>query len=541
MTGALPHSVDVLVVGSGGAGLSAALRAAQGGLRVLVLEAGPCIGGTTAMSGAGTWIPASPQARAAGLSDDPARALDYIRAVSPPGWQNTEDPLWHAFTRAAPEMLAFVEAHSDLRFDLAADADPWPQAPHAMARGRMLSPRPCPARVPGFRLQPPHVPHVLTYQEMKAQDPWHHPLRTLWRLAPRLLWRGVTGQRGQGTALIAGLARAVLAQGGVIRTECRAKRLLRDATGGVTGAEIDHDGQTIPVAARVGVVLASGGFERDTTRRARHFAGPVDLIASSPHNTGDAARMAEEAGAALAHMDQANIAPALPARLRGTDLPIGTFHHREPGAILVGPDGRRFVDEWAFNLGEVLLRRNADGSARHLPCWMIADRAVLQETPMLRLFLARAPGWMIRADDAQTLAARLNLPAPALCDTLMRWNSGAVQGHDPDFGRHLDPWHGPDPTRLRPLRGGLIALPFNLVFLSTKGGPRTDDRARVLRPDGQPIAGLYCAGVAMANPFGSRAVGSGTTIGPNLTWGWIAGTDLLRRADDMNHKGPQTP
>ncbi|MEI4472115.1 FAD-dependent oxidoreductase [Frigidibacter sp. MR17.24] len=521
---------DIIVAGSGGAALAGALRAARGGARVLLLEATDCLGGTTAMSGAGTWIPANARARAAGIADDADRALAYIRAASPDGWQGSEDPLWQAFVAEAPRMIDFLERHSALRFALADDPDPWPAAPGALPRGRMLSPRPLRARVPGFRLQPAHVPHVLTYQELKSRDPWHHPLRTIAALAPRLAWRLATGRRAQGSALIAGLARAALAAGVEIRTGWRVTGLDRAAGGAVRGVFAEGpDGGRRRIGAAAGVLLATGGFERDLSRRSRHFAGPVDLVASSPGNLGCAARIAEEIGAELAHMSEANVAPALPARLRGRALPIGTFHHREPGAILVGPDGRRFVDEWAFNLGEVLLERRGDGAAAHLPCWLVGDAAALSGAPMLRWFLRAAPGWAREASDATRLGATLALPPGALEATLADWNAGAAQGRDPRFGRHLDPWSGPDPRRLRPLAGALWALPFNLVFLSTKGGPRTDARARVLDRDGRAIPGLCCAGVAMANPFGTRAMGAGTTIGPNLTWGWIAGATLLDR------------
>ncbi|MBF9033955.1 FAD-dependent oxidoreductase [Rhodobacterales bacterium HKCCE2091] len=534
-----PEAWDVIVVGSGGAGLSAALRCAAGGLRTLIVERGPVVGGTTAMSGGGTWIPCNAHAAEAGLNDTPEAALAYIRATAPECWEREELPLWRAFLAAAPEMLAFVEDRTGLRFPLSDDPDPWPLATGAMPHGRMVSPAPASRRVPGFRLQPPHIPHLLTYHETRALDPWHHPFRAVLRLAPRLAFRLVTGRRAQGTALVAGLMRGFFAAGGTVRTGTRAIRLLRDA-GAVTGL-ITRTGKTErTLHARFGVILASGGFERDAVRRAQHFRGPVDLVASAPGNTGDGHDMAEAVGAAMARMDQANIAPALPARLSGIDLPIGTFHHREPGAILVGPDGKRFVNEYAFNLGEILCEREADGRPAHLPCWMIADRATLTRAPVLRHFLRRRPEWAHHGQDATELAARIGLDAKVLAATLDRFSANAKAGTDPDFGRHLDSAGNPAPERLRPIASPLFALPFNLVFLSTKGGPRTDAAARVLDTCGDPIPGLYCAGVAMANPFGTRAPGSGTTIGPNLTWGWIAGGDILRRAaETKEHRHDQ--
>ena len=140
------ETADVVVVGSGAAGLAAALTAAVGGARVIVLEKAAVLGGTTAMSGAGIWIPANHHMRAAGIGDSPDEALAYLRATAPPGWHNEEDALWRAFAAHAPAMLAFLEAHTPLRFELVQYPDLYPDAPGGKARGRMLSPLPASPR-----------------------------------------------------------------------------------------------------------------------------------------------------------------------------------------------------------------------------------------------------------------------------------------------------------------------------------------------------------------------------------------------------------
>lgn len=537
--GAFDHSHDVIVVGSGGAGLTAGLVAAAAGLDVIVLESSSLIGGTTAMSGAGIWIPANHRARAAGIADSPQDALAYIRASAPPGWQDVEDPLWRRFVVEAPAMLAFVEAATPLVFELLEEADPYPLHAGARRRGRMLSPRPLPPAVAGGwarRIRVPHVPHILTYGEMRRQDAWHRPLRAVLGELPVVAARIATGTRAQGTALIRGLLGGFVRAGGRILTNTRAVELISDGNGDVTGIRAKRGGEAIRLRARRGIVLACGGFERDEERRRRHFPGPVDFIASAPSNLGDGHRMAEAVGAELARMDQANIAPAIPARVRGLDLPLGTFHHREPSALLVGRDGRRFVNEYLFNLGEVLLQRDpATGAFVHLPAWLVADAALLRASPVMNHFLRADPAFVRRAGDIDGLAAQIGVPGDALRATVLRFNGFAAAGTDPDFGRHLDPLTatGLAPERLAPLREPpFVAMPFNLTFLSTKGGPRTDSRGQVLRPDGSAIGGLYCAGVAMANPFGARAVGQGTTIGPNMTWGWICGRALTGELDE---------
>lgn len=527
------HCHDVIVVGSGGAGLTAGLAAAVAGLEVVVLESSGLIGGTTAMSGAGTWIPANHKARDAGIRDSRQSALAYIRASAPPGWQKVEDPLWRRFVVEAPAMMKFVEDTTPLVFDLIEEADPYPLNPGACRTGRMLSPRPLPPAAAGGwsrRIRVPHVPHILTYQEMRRHDAWHRPLQAVFGELPAVAARLATGSRAQGTALVRGLVGGFIRAGGSILTDARAVELTTDSNRDVTGVRVERGGEAIRLRARRGVVLACGGFERDEERRRAHFPGPIDFIASAPSNLGDGHRMAEAAGAELARMDQANIAPAIPARVRGLALPLGTFHHREPSALLIGRDGRRFANEYLFNLGEVLLQRDpATGGFAHLPAWLVADAALLRASPVMNHFLRADRTFVRRAGDLGELAAQIGVPGDVLKATVLRFNGFAAMGTDPDFGRHLDPLSvdGLAPGRLAPLvEPPYVAMPFNLSFLSTKGGPRTDSRGQVLRADGSAIGGLYCAGVAMANPFGSRAVGQGTTIGPNMTWGWICGRAL---------------
>ncbi|ODN71070.1 FAD-dependent oxidoreductase [Methylobrevis pamukkalensis] len=528
------ETCDVLVVGSGGAALVAALTAAAGGLDVIVAEKTEVLGGTTAISGAGIWVPANRHAREAGIDDSPEQALAYIRAAAPEGWAEEEDPLWQRFVAAAPAMLDFVEAATPLCFALSDDADPLLHLEGARRTGRMVSPRPLRRRVAGVlarRLRRPPLPHLFTYQEVRAADVFHHPVRAVLAHAHRLVWRLVTGRRGKGTALIAGLVAGCLANGCRFRLGAKATGLLTDAAGDVTGALVETGDARTTIRARRGVVLASGGFEWDAERLARHFPGPVDLVGSPHANTGDAHRMAEAVGARLARMDQANIAPAIPAVYDGRPHGFATFHHREPNAILVGPDGRRFANEYLFNLGEVLDARDpASGLPRHLPAFLVTDSRFFRRSPVIARFLRRAPGWVVTAATIEALAARISVPVEGLADTVARFNAFAATGQDLEFQREQDLLApgGTDPGRMdRICRPPYAAMPFNRSFLGTKGGPRTDADGAVLRADGRRIGGLYAAGLAMANPFGTRAVGSGTTIGPNMTWGYVCGLSLV--------------
>ncbi len=535
---AMRQDVDALVLGSGAAGLTAALTAAAAGLRVMVLEKSDRLGGTSAMSGAGTWIPANHHAAAAGIADSPAEALAYLRAAAPEGWATREDALWQRLVEAAPAMLRFVEAHTPLRFALTPEGDPLRGLPGAKPRGRMLSPLPLSRWRAGrfaFRIRRSTIPELFTYHEAVETDLYHHPVRTVLALWPRLLWRLVTNTRGKGTALITGLVRGCLDAGVEIRLGARAVELILDETGAVVGAVVEQRGGRQRIGARRGVVIATGGFEWDAGRLARHFPGPVDWLGSPPSNTGDGHRMAEAAGAALDRMDQATLTPSVPTRHDGRLMARPVPFHTEPNAILVNRDARRFVNELAFNIGEALDARDASGQPVHLPCWVISDARLLERLPPARWAARADPGWLRRAASIAELAAAVGLDPAALAATVAEYNAVCAAGRDPAFGRPSAADAAASGDRRR--RGGLepilgppfIAMPFNRAILGTKGGPRTDADAQVLRPDGSVIPGLFAAGASSANPIGTRGVGTGTTIGPYMAWGHVAGLGLARR------------
>lgn len=533
---------DVIVTGSGAAALVAALTAAHEGLNVLVLEKSDRIGGTSAMSGAGTWIPANHHAAAAGIADSTAEALAYLRTVSPPGWAESEDHLWQAFVEAAPEMLVFVEAVTPLEFELIAEPDPMAEAQGGKSFGRMLSPKALSRNIVGEwsrRIRKSTLPHVFTYKEGIANNVHAAPLRAGLAMAPTLIKRLLTNTRGQGNALIAGLLKGCLDAGVTVRGGTAVKQLTRDSTGAITGVVCSSRAGTETIRASKGVVLATGGFEWDDEMRAKYFPGQLDRLGSPDTNTGDGQRLAKSVGARLERMDQANIYPTLPTIYDGKPYGMPLTFQAATHVIIVNGKGERFCSELDFNIGEALDRRDpATGKPLNLPAWMIADRRFMRRALTLRYHAHFEPGWIISAGTIPELARRIALPDGALERTVARFNAFCRNGRDEDFRRGENAWEryksGADKTTTGNAalgaieRGPFYAMSFNRSILGTKGGARTDVSGRVLREDGSIIPGLYCAGNAMANPIGTRAVGPGTTIGPCMTWGYICGKSLGR-------------
>lgn len=536
----LPSSVDVVVVGSGAAALSSALTSALGGASVLVLEKSDKLGGTSAMSGAGVWIPANHLAAEAGIDDSVEEAVEYLHATAPDGWAEDEAPLWRSFCENAPKTLRMLTDHTPLEFALTHEPDPMAEYAGGKKRGRMMSPRALPRSTAApfsEQLRRSTLPHLFTYHEVHDYGAYGHPIRAGIRLFPRLVHRVLTNTRGQGNALVAGLTRGCLDNGCDIRLGVEVKSLTTDDLGAVTGVEVTVADATKSISARRGVVLATGGYEWDAQRRAKHFKGPLDRIGSPRTNTGDGHRMAEAIGASLARMDQANVYATLPTRYEGHVHGMPYTFHGAQHAILVNRHGQRFVSEFDYNVGEVMDQRDAEGEPVHLPCWLITDRRFITNAPVFLWYARHLRGWLRMAFSLEALAGKIGLRGADLKRTVERFNEQARSGRDHDFHRGENAWEqqksGATPENLGAALGALekapyFAVPVNRSILVTKGGPRTNEHGQVLREDGSVIGGLYCAGVAMANPIGTRNVGAGTTLGPCMTWGYICAQDLLK-------------
>ncbi len=530
---------DIVVVGSGAAGLSAALRAAHLDAKVLVIEKAAVIGGTTAMSGGCIWVPNHHHQAALGVSDSRDDAMDYIRAASPDGWHNTEEPQWAAFVDTAPVMLKFVEDRTPITFNPNRDPDPYAELPGGKAFGRNVSAAPLRAALAGpwqGRIRRPAVNVELSYEEVVDTFFYAQPKRWAVKFAPRLLWRRLLDKRTRGNALTIGLLRGCLDAGVTVWSETTASKLSVD-DGRVTGLEVEKAGQPVNVGAAKAVILASGGFEWNAAMMAEHFPGPVEWTASPDTNTGDGQRMAANAGAQLDHMDQALIMGTTPVTYEGRLHGLPAADYFLPHSMIVNRHGQRFVNEKQMNVGLAFDERDpATGAPLHLPAWRIYDAQFAAKYPHA-LPKKSVPDNHFRADSLAGLAELIGVDGPRLEQTAVRFSAFATSGVDRDFGRGAslwdtnrggDPDHKPNPTLGTIDRAPFYAMPFKASFLGTKGGARTDAKARVLRADGSVLPGLYAAGNVMANSFGSKGVGAGTTLGPCLTWGYIAGEDAAQ-------------
>ena len=535
----MTNTYDVIVVGTGAAGLSAALAAEAEGASVLVVEKAAVAGGTTAMSGGCIWAPRHHYTAEIGVSDSREAVLEYIHAVSPEGWHNREAPLWSVFVDTVPDMLKFLEARTPMKFTPNRDPDPYAEEAGGLEFGRNISAAPLSASVLGTwkdKVRDPSVDFRLSYEEIVDTFFYANPKRWMPRYLPRLLWRKWRDIRVRGNALSVGLLKGCLDHGIDIWLETPARSLITD-NDRVSGLEVERNGEVIALRANNGVILASGGFEWNPEMMAKYLPGPVEWTASPSTNTGDGQRMAEDIGAQLDHMDQALVMGTTPVTYEGRLQGLPAADYFLPHSMIVNSDGQRFVNEKQMNIGLAFAERDAEtGLPKNLPAWRIYDGQFARKYPHA-LPKKSKPKFYFQADTLEELADRIDVNSVGLVATAKRFSDFARVGEDPDFGRGAtawdrgrggDPSHKPNPTLGTIEVPPFYAMPFKASYLGTKGGPRTNERAEVLDVNDTPIAGLYAAGNVMANSFGSKGVGAGTTLGPCLTWGYVAGLNAAR-------------
>ena len=502
---------DVVVVGSGAAGLSAAYTAGTSGLEVLVLEKSTAFGGTTAYSGAGIWLPGNHVVREAGVDDSVELGLEYLTALV---GGRTPEHLQRTYVETGPELVRFLTDSSPwLRFIHTPFPDYFP-GHGRFDLGRGLFPAPVERAELGEAVE--HLRATVAVDTFGILD--GHPAETL-----------VGGQ-----ALIGRFLRALAELDTVeLRTQSPASELI-EADGKVVGVVVDAPDGPRRIRARRGVVLAAGGFEADAEARRTHHgipgsdwtAGPVGV------NTGDMIAAGVAVGADTDLLDEAWWMPAVLFPNGRSAFAVGL-----QDGIFVGPDGRRFANELQpYDRMGHALKAYYDEHGGYQRVWWILDSrhqtppSFMQPTPDEAAF--REAGLWVSADSAEELAERIGVPADTLAATLECYDADAAAGEDTEFHRAEDPYDlffvRFDRSRaLHPLdQPPLYALQIVLGDLGTKGGLRIDEEARVVRADGTPIDGLYAAGNTAANVTGAIYPGPGAPLGTGMVWGYRAARHL---------------
>jgi succinate dehydrogenase/fumarate reductase flavoprotein subunit len=531
------ETVDVVVLGTGAAGLSAALAAHDAGARVALFEKHDRVGGTTGLSGGVAWLPINKYAAAAGVNDSRDEALAYLNSLSN-GMLIPE--MAEAFVDTAPEVIDWLEAATPLKLQLVKGyPDYHPEHPGGKPRGgRSLEPRMFAFETLGDwadKVTGLDNPMSISETPLGGGTGVLAPEVAAERMRRR--------EQGCGRGLVGSLLKGCLDRGLTPRTEARAESLIVEA-GDVTGVRFTN-GEA--VHARRGVVLATGGFEWDPELAQSFLRGPIAHPPSMPTGTGDGLRMAMRAGAMLGNMREAwwvPVAVQTGETRNGVQAVILVLRERTlPRSILVNRKGARFTNEAA--------NYNALGASFHAmdvsafdyanrPCWLIFDAGFVKRYGGFGAGPGGpAPEFALTAPSLAALGERIGLPAGSLERTVADWNASVAQGSDPLFGRGesaYDGWSG-DQSRYpgkEATLGPIDEAPYYAVeivgsCLGTSGGPRTTPDGAVIGADGAIISGLFAAGNAMASATGMIYGGAGGTIGPALVFGYRAGRAAARR------------
>jgi 3-oxosteroid 1-dehydrogenase len=555
--------VDVLVIGSGAGGMLSALVAAENHVDVLIVEKEKLWGGTSATSGAGIWIPASDQAAAAGFHDKTADAFTYVRKLSA---DNVPDANIKAFVENAAPMLRWMGAHTSIDYIAFPYPDYHAENPGGSPSGyRTHMPAPMDGKQLGkdvetLRFASPAASlfgylnwhfdetYVLLF---RAPRWWWHLTKSLaryWFDWPFRFKSRKDRRLTLGNALAGGLRLALNEKGVPLWLESPMEELISE-NGEVVGAVIRQGGKLLRVKANKGVVLAAGGFDKNQTMRKENAPLYQNALYSggTEGNTGDSIRAGIGIGAETMNMQSAWAAPVfyVPGEHGGR---LCTIERALPGCLMVNQKGERYLNEAASYhiVGQQMARRAKDhGDAS--PSWFVFDHTYRNNYPVGPLY-PLIPDWLQRGDvrsilkkgaTVEALAADIGINPAALSATIARYNEGAAKGEDPDFHRgeatydkmYGDPRVTPNPC-LRPLTNGpFYAMPIYPGDIGTNGGLLTDDKARVVAKNGKPIGGLYAIGNNAASAMGESYPGAGVTIGPALTFGYIAARHMTGAND----------
>lgn len=556
---------DVLVIGSGAGGLSAAVTAAFHGLKVVVVEKASVCGGATSWSGGWAWAPGNPLAKAEGVNEDKATFRTYLRGVLGDDYQAEKVD---AFLEAAPHMVGFFHHKTSLQLVPGSKInDIYGKLPGAGTGNRSVGPKPLDARTikPGLRAKMRHQlyetsflgmgimagPDLSKFLSASQGNPkglchagWRFGFHVLDLLAHRRNMQLVNG-----TALTGRLLKSADDLGVDIRVSTPATALLSDQNGKVTGAVVRSPEGELQINARRGVVLASGGFPNDVQRRKELFpktpTGREHWTLSPRETTGDGINLAQAVGARFKAEVKSPAAWCPVSLVPYRNGRTGVFPHimdrAKPGSIGVRADGKRFVNEanGYYDYVEALLAATPEGET--VESWQIADSRFVRKFPLgmakplpVPLFPYLRSGYLIKGRTLEELATKCGIDPAELRRTVTRFNANARSGVDPDFGRGetaFNRYGGDSTNQPNPSLGPIEKGPFYAVRIvpgsfGTFAGLDTDGRGRAVNHNREPIDGLYVVGNDQANVMGGHYPAGGINLGPALTFGYIAGRDL---------------
>jgi 3-oxosteroid 1-dehydrogenase len=548
--------VDVLVIGSGAGALTSALVAKiEGAKNVLVVEKSDEYGGTSSMSGGGIWIPNSHYARSEGVKDSTEEAFSYMKEVI---GDEVSDERMRNYCEKASEMLEYVCTKTRLEYETVPYPDYYPERKGGKEGHRTHQPTPMHAKnlkdhFKSLRPPPSQVMvmgrFTMTMKEGRAfltqAKGWMFTLALmLFRYYIDIPGR-LAGKRSRrltmGNALIGRLRWSMIEKGIDLWLESPMDSLIEE-NGEVVGAVIEHKGKKMRVRAKNGVVIGAGGFEHNQEMREKYLPTPTssEWSGSQINNTGDGIQAGMNIGAKTDLMQHAWWAPSV--KIPGWDRPYVIFAERSlPGLVIVNKAGKRFQDEAAPYLesGYAFYQANTEQIST-IPGYVVFDATFRKKFP----FGPIVPGysmpdsglskriWKVlqKADTIEALAEKIDVDVEGLKETVAKNNEYAVSGKDPEFQRgesYYDRYYGDQQTSPNPciapiLQAPFYAIPIHPGDIGTKGGLLTDTFGRVVNEEGDAIPGLYACGNSAASVMGSKYPGAGATLGPAMTYGYLA-------------------